>query len=106
MKPERQRLSPEALAQALATRPDWEMTNDGAAIVKRFTFSGFSTAFGFMAEVALVAERLDHHPDWSNSWNRVTVSLTTHDRDGVTGFDLALADACDRAAAGRTKSAP
>lgn len=98
----RERLSGEAIANALARHPGWMMADDGAAIARRFIFVDFAAAFGFMAEVALAAEKLDHHPDWTNVWNRVDVRITTHDRGGVTAWDFALAAACDRAAEGRT----
>jgi 4a-hydroxytetrahydrobiopterin dehydratase len=61
-------------------------------------FADFNAAFGFMTRVALVAEKLDHHPEWSNVWNRVTITLTTHDAGGLSGRDLALAEAIDRIA--------
>lgn len=102
---ERRRLEAAEIVAALATRPGWRMSEDAGAILRRYVFPDFAAAFAFMTEVALAAEKLDHHPDWSNAWTRVEVRLSTHDRGGVTGFDLALADACDRAAAGRTKSA-
>ena len=78
--------------------PDW--TCDGASLARDFTFAEFSEAFRFMTRVAEVAESLDHHPDWSNSWNRVSVSLTTHSAGGLTGLDVALAEAMDRLAEG------
>ena len=58
-------------------------------------FDGFVAAFGFMTKVALVAEKMDHHPDWRNSWNRVEITLTSHDAGGVTQRDIALARAID-----------
>ncbi len=69
------------------------------AIVKTFRFRDFSEAFGFMARVALKAEQMDHHPEWSNVYNRVEVLLTTHDADGVTQKDLELAGFMDQLAA-------
>ncbi|MCB1389246.1 MAG: 4a-hydroxytetrahydrobiopterin dehydratase [Rhodobacteraceae bacterium] len=76
-------------------------THDPATdrIAKTYRFGDFSAAWGWMSRVALVAETLDHHPDWSNSWNRVEVSMTTHDRKGLTGLDVKLARAMDRLAA-------
>ncbi|MBK8456251.1 MAG: 4a-hydroxytetrahydrobiopterin dehydratase [Phyllobacteriaceae bacterium] len=103
MAPERKKLEGAALAAAMAAHPGWTTTADGLAIERRFVFRGFGEAFAFMTEIALAAERLDHHPDWTNVWNRVDLRLTTHDRGGITAFDLALAEACDRAAAGRLK---
>lgn len=70
------------------------------AIVKTFRFKDFNAAFGFMARVALAAEKLDHHPEWFNVYNRVEVLLATHDADGVTGLDVTLAKFMDEAAAG------
>ena len=63
-----------------------------------FTFADFSEAFGFMARVALAAEKLDHHPDWANAWNRVTVDLSTHDASGLTELDFRLAAEMNRLA--------
>lgn len=101
MAPSRQRLDATALVEALASLPEWRMSSDGKAIERRFVFDDFVAAFAFMTEVALAAEKLDHHPDWSNVWNRVDLRLSTHDRGGVTEFDLTLAGACDRAAGRR-----
>lgn len=72
---------------------------DGVAISARFTFESFVDAFGFMSSAALVAERMNHHPDWSNSYNTVDVSLTTHDRGGPTMLDITLATAMSDIAA-------
>jgi 4a-hydroxytetrahydrobiopterin dehydratase len=71
------------------TLPAWSLV-DGR-LQRQFTFVDFSEAFGFMTRVALVAERLDHHPDWSNVWNRVTIALTTHDVGGLSNLDVELA---------------
>lgn len=68
------------------------------AITKRFTFADFNAAFGFMARAALVAERMDHHPEWFNVWNRVDVTLATHSANGLTRLDIELAAAMDRIA--------
>lgn len=69
---------------------------DGARLSRSYRFSGFAEAFGFMAEVALHAERADHHPEWQNVYNRVEVQLTTHDAGGLTDKDFALARAMER----------
>ncbi len=69
--------------------PDWTVT--GQSMERQLVFSDFSEAFGFMVKVALAAEALGHHPDWSNSWNRVTTVLSTHDSGGLTALDLKLA---------------
>lgn len=79
-----------AVAARLASVPGWRL--DGGRLAREFVFRDFAQAFGFMAQVALIAERLDHHPDWSNAWNRVTVHLTTHDAGGLTERDFALAE--------------
>ncbi len=78
----------------------WSYDAARRGIFRSFSFPDFSAAFGFMARVALAAERADHHPDWSNSWNRVDILLTSHDAGGVTARDLALAERID-ALAGR-----
>ncbi len=67
----------------------WQIS--GNNLVKQFVFKDFAAAFGFMAQVALRAEKLNHHPDWSNSYNRVNISLTTHDAGGLTALDFRLA---------------
>ncbi len=83
---------------ALAQLGGWSAAEGRDAITKSFRFKDFARAFGFMAEVALVAERMDHHPEWFNVYNRVDVLLSTHDAGGVTERDVALARAMDEAA--------
>lgn len=83
---------------ALARLPGWALVPGRDAIRKEFRFAGFSAAFGFMARVALAAEKLDHHPEWSNVYNRVDIVLSTHDAGGLTARDLALAQAIEEAA--------
>ncbi|MDO8297749.1 MAG: 4a-hydroxytetrahydrobiopterin dehydratase [Caulobacter sp.] len=79
-------------AAALARLNGWGASTDGRdAIVKSFRFEDFNAAFGFMTRVALMADKLDHHPEWSNVYNRVEVLLATHDADGVTELDVTLA---------------
>lgn len=80
---------------ALATLEGWSMVEGRDAITKTFTFKDFNAAFGFMTRVAMVAEKLDHHPEWSNVYRKVTVTLTTHDAKGLTSLDVALAQAMD-----------
>lgn len=82
------------LDAALARLDGWEKTENGA-IAKNFKFKDFSAAFAFMARVALLAEKADHHPDWSNSYNRVEIALRTHDKDAVTQKDIDLATAIE-----------
>ncbi len=96
-----ERLSREAKAAALAALPEWRLAGvgDGDAIARSFRFRDFSQAWAFMARVALAAEKADHHPDWRNSWNRVDISLSTHDAGGITARDFALAEVIDRLAA-------
>lgn len=76
----------------------WNLTGDDDRISRQFEFKDFSEAFGFMTRVALVAEKLDHHPNWSNVYNKVEVALTTHDVGGVTSLDIDLAKAMDKIA--------
>jgi 4a-hydroxytetrahydrobiopterin dehydratase len=80
--------------------PLWAGVEGRDAILRRFLFADFREAFAFMTRVALAAERLDHHPEWSNVYNRVEIVLTTHDAGGLTGKDLELAQNIDAAAAG------
>jgi 4a-hydroxytetrahydrobiopterin dehydratase len=84
---------------ALARLKDWREADRGKAITKTFAFHDFNAAFGFMVRVALVAEKMDHHPDWSNSYDKVAVTLSTHSAGGVTGSDIRLAEAMDEIAA-------
>jgi len=85
-----------AVRNGLAQRlPHWQPVAGRDAIQRTFVFKDFNEAFGFMARAALVAEQLNHHPEWSNVWNRVEVTLSTHDAGGLTERDLALAEAMD-----------
>jgi 4a-hydroxytetrahydrobiopterin dehydratase len=84
---------------AMAKLPDWQMAEDRDAIQKTFVFSDFNEAFGFMARVALTAEKMDHHPEWSNVYKTVDVTLSSHDAGGLTERDISLAEAMDRIAA-------
>lgn len=83
----------EELAQNL---PDWRPATGRDALVREFRFKDFVEAFGFMTQVALLAEKMDHHPEWSNVYNRVEILLTTHDCDGLSARDVTLAQAIDR----------
>jgi 4a-hydroxytetrahydrobiopterin dehydratase len=86
-------------AAAIAQLSGWSAASDHAdAIAKTYRFADFNEAFGFMTRVALMADKLDHHPEWFNVYNRVEVLLTTHDADGVTDLDVALARFMDGAA--------
>ena len=99
------KLDPALLPGLLAQLPRWSLDADAAAISRRLEFADFNEAFAFMARVALMAERKDHHPDWSNSYNVVDVTLTSHDARGLTMKDIELARFIDRAAAGTGASA-
>lgn len=86
--------------ETAASLNGWRVSDgDRPAIERSLRFADFNAAFGFMARIALAAEKADHHPEWSNVWNRVDVLLTTHDAGGVTERDRALAQTIDRAAA-------
>ena len=84
-------------AAALARLDGWSAATDRDAILKTFRFADFNAAFGWMTRVALAAEKLDHHPEWFNVYNRVDVVLATHDADGVTDLDVELARLMDAA---------
>jgi 4a-hydroxytetrahydrobiopterin dehydratase len=90
-----QRLGDDEVADRLGARPGWEII-DGK-LHRELIFGDFAEAFGFMARVAIQAEKLDHHPEWSNVWNRVTVDLVTHDAGGLTDLDFELAARIDAA---------
>ena len=92
-------LSDDELATKLADHPAWEVV-DGK-LHRELAFADFGEAFAFMTRVALAAEKLDHHPDWSNSWNKVVIDITNHAAGGLTDRCFALAAAADGAAAGQ-----
>lgn len=86
---------------ALGSRlPGWKIAANRDAIERSFKFTDFNAAFGFMTRVALLAEKQDHHPEWFNVWNRVDITLSTHDAGGLSLRDITLAEAIDKAAAG------
>jgi 4a-hydroxytetrahydrobiopterin dehydratase len=87
----RAKLTEAELATALAELPGWALAEGGVAIRKTFRFADFNAAFGFMTRVALKAEKMDHHPEWFNVYNRVEITLSTHDVGGLTELDLELA---------------
>ena len=91
-----EKLSGEARKAALARLKGWREVVGRDAITKKFVFNDFSQAFGFMARAALMAEKLDHHPEWSNVYKTVDVTLSTHDAGGLTGLDVKLAEAMDK----------
>lgn len=89
------RLTDDERATALTEIPLWRLSDDGGTILRSFRFKDFVTAFGFMSKVALLAERADHHPEWSNVYGRVDIGLTTHDAGGLSARDIALAKEID-----------
>jgi 4a-hydroxytetrahydrobiopterin dehydratase len=89
------RLTDSERAEALGQLPGWQLRDDGLAIVRDFRFADFTEAFAFMTRVALHAEKADHHPEWSNVYNRVSITLTTHDAGGLSARDVALAKVID-----------
>jgi 4a-hydroxytetrahydrobiopterin dehydratase len=92
------KLSGEARKTALARLKGWSEVKDRDAISKKFVFADFNAAFGFMARAALIAEKMDHHPEWFNVYKTVEVTLSTHDAGGVTEQDITLATAMDKLA--------
>lgn len=90
-----EKIEADAIAAALADLPHWTLAEDGRSIQRVFRFSNFTAAFGFMTRSAISAEKMNHHPEWFNVYNRVEVTLTTHDKDGLTNLDLNLAKAMD-----------
>jgi 4a-hydroxytetrahydrobiopterin dehydratase len=93
-----QKLDNAARKSALAKLNGWSDVSGRDAITKKFTFKNFNEAFGFMSRVALVAEKMDHHPEWSNVYKTVDVTLSTHDAGGLTELDVKLAEAMDKIA--------
>ncbi len=93
-----QKLTAEARSAAIGQLQGWSDVSGRNAIAKTFTFKNFNEAFGFMARAALVAEKMDHHPEWSNVYKTVNVTLSTHDAGGLTELDVKLAEAMDKIA--------
>ena len=93
-----QKLSSDARKSALANLKDWTEVSGRDAITRTFTFRDFNEAFGFMTRVALIAEKMDHHPEWSNVYKTVAVTLSTHDAGGLTERDVKLAEVMDKLA--------
>ncbi len=94
------KLSIDARNDLTATMPAWKLVEGRDALQRSFRFADFNAAFGFMARVALAAEKADHHPEWSNVWNRVDIVLTTHDAGGLSKRDVELACSIDKIALG------
>jgi 4a-hydroxytetrahydrobiopterin dehydratase len=90
------KLDPAAIREALATLPQWTFDEGRGAIRRSFVFADFGQAFAFMTRIALAAERADHHPEWFNVYNRVDVTLSTHDCQGLSQRDIDMARLADR----------
>ena len=90
-----EQLTEEERTDALDELDEWDFDEARDAITRTFTFADFSEAFAFMTRVALLAEKADHHPEWSNVWNRVVILLTTHDAAGLSQRDVDMAEAID-----------
>ena len=90
-----QKLAPEVRREALAELPQWSDVEGRDAITRNLRFANFNTAFGFMAQVALKAEQMNHHPEWFNVYSRVDITLSTHDAGGLTALDVELAKFVD-----------
>jgi 4a-hydroxytetrahydrobiopterin dehydratase len=90
-----EQLDEDERAEALDALGEWDFDEARDAITRSFLFTDFSEAFAFMTRVALLAEVHDHHPEWSNVWNRVDILLTTHDAGGLSARDLRMAEAID-----------
>ncbi len=97
------RLTEAERSEFLPALDGWALVEGRDAITKRFVFDDFNAAFGWMTRVALVVEAMNHHPDWCNSYNKVEVTLATHDAKGLTRRDVELAQRMDQMAAGLTK---
>jgi len=94
--PNRTRLTPDQTAASLQTLPGWDIA--GGKLRRDFVFEDFVRAFGFMSSVALIAESMNHHPEWSNVYNKVRIELTTHDAGGLTALDFEFARRASAAA--------
>ena len=91
----RTKLSLEDVEARLAELPGWKLRSDGGALTRTFQFADFSAAWAFMSRVALLAEQMDHHPEWFNVYSRVDITLSTHDAGGLSERDVRLARAID-----------
>jgi len=87
-----EKLDADAIAAARSALSDWTVDESAGRLVRSFKFKDFSEAFGFMSRVALLADKADHHPDWSNAYNKVEITLSTHDAGGLTQKDVDLAE--------------
>jgi 4a-hydroxytetrahydrobiopterin dehydratase len=91
-------------AAAKSALPEWAVADGRDAITRELTFADFNAAWGFMSRVALLAEAADHHPEWSNVYSTVRITLSTHDAGGLTALDAKLAEGIDKIAAGLLKA--
>ena len=96
-----EKLAVEDLRNALKRLPDWELVSNREAITRKFQFVDFDAAFAFMTRCALLAAKMDHHPEWFNVYNKVDVTLSTHDAGGITENDVKMAKAMDGYASNR-----
>ncbi len=94
------KLNVEEAAARLQSLPLWTLDAQGGAIARQFVLADFMQAFAFMTQIAIAAERINHHPEWSNVYNRVSITWTTHDVQGLSDNDIAMAQLCDQAFAG------
>jgi len=102
-----ERIDPGTFGRLQADWPHWHFSTErGGLMARRLVFADFAQAFGFMAQVAVMAEKRDHHPEWRNVYNRVEITLTTHDAQGLSPRDLELARMIDAACDGRLQQVP
>jgi 4a-hydroxytetrahydrobiopterin dehydratase len=94
------KLNPTEIALELGALPCWSLSANGEAITREFVLADFMQAFAFMTQIAIAAEKHNHHPEWSNVYNGVIITWTTHDVDGLSSNDIAMAQLCDQAYAG------
>ena len=99
------KLEPTQATEQLKALPDWTLDAQLGAISREFVLTDFMQAFAFMTQIAIAAEKHNHHPEWSNVYNRVRITWTTHDVQGLSSNDIAMANLCDRAFAGYAESA-
>ena len=90
------KLSAQDIEYAMKTLDEWNLSEDSKSIAKNFKFKDFNEAWGFMNRIALWAEKMDHHPEWFNVYNRVEITLTTHDADGISERDIKMAKEIDK----------
>ena len=99
------KLNAEETAARMQALPQWTLDAGGGAISRQFVLADFVQAYAFMTQIAIAAERSNHHPEWSNVYNRVSITWTTHDVQGLSDNDIAMAQLCDQAFAGYSGTA-